>query len=134
MLIVGQESEKEGRAVGHPRYRDRDRRADVAIEAGHYTVLVRSDPRDIPRIITLSRATYRKVVQNLWWAAGYKIFAIPLSGENASRLAAMQRADKNIDELLEDLNGTFHRLRQNGIEEELFDVISGFEALSVERR
>lgn len=40
----------------------------------------------------------------------------------------MQRADKNIDELLEDLNGTFHRLRQGGIDEELFDVISGFEA------
>jgi hypothetical protein len=48
--------------------------------------------------------------------------------------AAMQRADKNIDELLEDLNGTFHRLRQSGIDEELFDVISGFEALSVEEK
>lgn len=46
------------------------------------------------------------------------------------RLAAMQRADKNIDELLEDMNWTFHRLRQSGIDEELFDVVSGFEALS----
>ncbi len=52
--------------------------ADVAVEAGHI-VLVRSDPRDIPRIITLSRATYRKMVQDLWWAAGYIIFAIPLA-------------------------------------------------------
>ena len=43
---------------------------------------------------------------------------------------AMQRADKNIDELLEHLTGTFHRFRQSGIDEELFDVISGFEALS----
>ncbi len=51
---------------------------DVAVEAGHI-VLVRSDPRDIPRIIGLSRATYRKMVQNLWWAAGYNIFAIPLA-------------------------------------------------------
>src|SRR5690554_1982729 len=51
---------------------------DVAVEAGHI-VLVRSDPRDIPRIITLSRATYRKMVQNLWWAAGYNILAIPLA-------------------------------------------------------
>lgn len=41
----------------------------------------------------------------------------------------MQRADKNIDELLEDLTGKFHRLRQSGIDEELLDVISGFEAL-----
>jgi Cu2+-exporting ATPase len=51
---------------------------DVAVEAGHI-VLVRSDPRDIPRIVTLSRATYRKMIQNLWWAAGYNIFAIPLA-------------------------------------------------------
>jgi Cu2+-exporting ATPase len=51
---------------------------DVAVEAGHI-VLVRSDPRDIPRIVTLSQATYRKMVQNLWWAAGYNIFAIPLA-------------------------------------------------------
>lgn len=51
---------------------------DVAVEAGHI-VLVRSDPRDIPRIIALSRATYRKMLQNLWWAAGYNIVAIPLA-------------------------------------------------------
>ncbi|HEU4566256.1 MAG TPA: heavy metal translocating P-type ATPase [Gemmatimonadaceae bacterium] len=51
---------------------------DVAVEAGD-VVLVRSDPRDVPRIIALSRATYRKMVQNLWWAAGYNIVAIPLA-------------------------------------------------------
>lgn len=51
---------------------------DVAVEAGD-VVLVRSDPRDIPRIINLSRATYRKMIQNLWWAAGYNIVAIPLA-------------------------------------------------------
>jgi Cu2+-exporting ATPase len=51
---------------------------DVAVEAGDI-VLVRSDPRDVPRILALSRATYRKMVQNLWWAAGYNIVAIPLA-------------------------------------------------------
>jgi P-type Cu2+ transporter len=51
---------------------------DVAVEAGD-VVLVRSDPRDVPRIVALSKATYRKMVQNLWWAAGYNIFAIPLA-------------------------------------------------------
>ena len=51
---------------------------DVAVEAGDI-VLVRSDPRDVPRIIVLSRATYRKMIQNLWWAAGYNIVAIPLA-------------------------------------------------------
>ncbi|HET9455206.1 MAG TPA: HAD-IC family P-type ATPase, partial [Gemmatimonadaceae bacterium] len=51
---------------------------EVAVEAGDI-VLVRSDPRDVPRIIALSRASYRKMVQNLWWAAGYNIVAIPLA-------------------------------------------------------
>ena len=51
---------------------------DVAVEAGD-VVLVRSDPRDVPRIIALSRASYRKMIQNLWWAAGYNVFAIPLA-------------------------------------------------------
>ena len=50
----------------------------MAVEAGD-VVLVRSDPRDVPRIIALSRATYRKMIQNLWWAAGYNIVAIPLA-------------------------------------------------------
>jgi Cu2+-exporting ATPase len=51
---------------------------DVAVEAGD-VVLIRSDPRDVPRIIALSRASYRKMIQNLWWAAGYNIVAIPLA-------------------------------------------------------
>jgi Cu2+-exporting ATPase len=52
---------------------------DVAVEAGD-VVLVRSDPRDVPAVIALSKATYRKMIQNLWWAAGYNIAAIPLAG------------------------------------------------------
>ncbi|HET7374941.1 MAG TPA: heavy metal translocating P-type ATPase [Gemmatimonadaceae bacterium] len=51
---------------------------DVAVEAGDI-VLVRSDPRDVPRIVSLSKATYRKMIQNLWWAAGYNVIAIPLA-------------------------------------------------------
>jgi P-type Cu2+ transporter len=51
---------------------------DVAVEAGDI-VLVRSDPRDVARIVTLSRMSHRKMIQNLWWAAGYNIVAIPLA-------------------------------------------------------
>jgi len=51
---------------------------NVAVQAGDI-VLVRNDPRDVPRIFALSRATYRKMVQNLWWAAGYNVVAIPLA-------------------------------------------------------
>ena len=51
-------------------------------------------------------------------------------GENANRLVAMRCAEMNINELLEDLNQTYHRQRQSSIDEELFDVVSGFEALT----
>ena len=51
---------------------------EVAVEAGDI-VLVRSDPRDVPRIMALSRATYRKMIQNLGWATGYNVLAIPLA-------------------------------------------------------
>jgi P-type Cu2+ transporter len=58
---------------------------EVAVEAGDI-VLVRSDPRDVPRVVALSRASYRKMIQNLWWAAGYNVVAIPLAaGVLASR-------------------------------------------------
>lgn len=51
---------------------------EVAVEAGDI-VLVRSDPRDVARVIALSRSSYRKMLQNLWWAAGYNVVAIPLA-------------------------------------------------------
>ncbi len=51
---------------------------DVAIESGDI-VLVRSDPRDVASLINLARATYDKMVQNLWWATGYNVVAIPLA-------------------------------------------------------
>jgi Cu2+-exporting ATPase len=51
---------------------------EVAVEAGD-VVLIRSDPRDVPRLIALSRASYRKMLQNLWWAVGYNVIAIPLA-------------------------------------------------------
>ena len=51
---------------------------NVAIESAGI-ILVRNDPRDIVKIINLSRLTYTKMIQNLWWAAGYNIFALPLA-------------------------------------------------------
>lgn len=51
---------------------------DVAIETAD-VILVRSDPEDVASIIELSQKTYRKMIQNLWWATGYNIIAIPLA-------------------------------------------------------
>jgi F-type H+-transporting ATPase subunit gamma len=84
----------------------------------------------LPEVMGGGTATLRALIREYLFVSLFRACAESLASENASRLAAMQRADKNIDELLEDLNRTFHRLRQSGIDEELFDVISGFEALS----
>ncbi len=86
----------------------------------------------LPEVMDGGTATLRALIREYLFVSLFRACAESLASENASRLAAMQRADKNIDELLEDLNRTFHRLRQSGIDEELFDVISGVEALSVE--
>lgn len=51
---------------------------NVAIESAGI-ILVRNDPRDIPKIFNLSRLTYRKMIQNLFWATGYNVVAIPLA-------------------------------------------------------
>jgi F-type H+-transporting ATPase subunit gamma len=87
--------------------------------------------KNLPEVLSGGAATLRALVREYLFVSLFRACAESLASENASRLAAMQRADKNIDELLEDLNGTFHRLRQSGIDAELFDVISGFESLSV---
>jgi F-type H+-transporting ATPase subunit gamma len=78
--------------------------------------------------------TLRTFIREYLFISLYRACAESLASENASRLAAMQRAEKNINELLETLHGTFRRLRQTSIDEELFDVISGFEALEKPRR
>ncbi|MEF8940466.1 MAG: copper-translocating P-type ATPase [Salinivenus sp.] len=51
---------------------------DVAVETADI-VLVRNNPQDVTAILKLAQATYSKMVQNLWWAAGYNIFAIPVA-------------------------------------------------------
>jgi F-type H+-transporting ATPase subunit gamma len=90
--------------------------------------------KNLPEVMGSDTETLRALIREYLFVSLFRACAESLASENASRLAAMQRADKNIDELLEDLNGTFHRLRQSGIDEELFDVISGFETLSAEEK
>ncbi|MEX2382622.1 MAG: F0F1 ATP synthase subunit gamma [Opitutales bacterium] len=75
-----------------------------------------------------TRNTLRALIREYLFVSLFRACAESLASENASRLAAMERADRNIDELRVDLNSSFHRLRQSGIDAELFDVISGFEA------
>jgi len=88
----------------------------------------------LPEVLSGGSTTLRAFVREFLFVSLFRACAESLASENASRLAAMQRADKNIQELLEDLNKSFHRVRQSGIDEELFDVIAGFEALRAEEK
>lgn len=85
---------------------------------------------NLPEVMGDETATLRALIREYLFVSLFRACAESLASENASRLAAMQRADKNIDDLLEDLNGSFHRIRQSGIDAELFDVVSGFDALT----
>ena len=78
-------------------------------------------------------ATLRVLIRQYLFISLFRACAESLACENASRLAAMERADKNITDLLAELQATSHRLRQSGIDEELFDVVAGFEALGGSR-
>jgi len=84
----------------------------------------------LPEVMCGGTATLRGLIREYLFISLFRACAESLASENASRLAAMQRADKNIDDLLATLHRTFHRLRQSGIDEELFDVVSGYEALA----
>ncbi len=84
---------------------------------------------NLPEVMGSSTATLRALIREYLFISLFRACAESLASENASRLAAMQRAEKNINDLLEQLHGSFHQLRQSGIDEELFDVIAGFEAL-----
>ena len=95
---------------------------------------VRWPTGNLPEAIPGVTGTLRPLIREYLFISLFRACAESLASENASRLAAMERAERNIDELLENLNGTFHRLRQSGIDEELFDVISGFEALGGSRK
>ncbi len=86
--------------------------------------------RNLPEVIGCQEQTLRALVREYLFVSLYKACAESLASENASRLAAMQRAEKNIDDLVGGLNQTFRRLRQTSIDEELFDVLSGYESLS----
>ena len=84
----------------------------------------------LPEIINNQEQTLLALLREYLFVSLFRACAKSLASENSSRLAAMQRAEQNINELFDDLKMNFDRLRQSGIDDELFDVISGFEALT----
>jgi F-type H+-transporting ATPase subunit gamma len=85
--------------------------------------------RGLPEVLEPEAQTLSAFIREYLFVALFSACAESLASENTSRLAAMQRADRNIDDVRETLGSEFHRLRQASIDEELFDVVAGYEAL-----
>jgi F-type H+-transporting ATPase subunit gamma len=89
--------------------------------------------KNLPQVIEGSTPALGAFIREYLFVLLFQACAESLASENASRLAAMQRAEKNIEGILAELNRTFHRIRQESIDEELFELISGYEALAQHR-
>ncbi|HVX26059.1 MAG TPA: F0F1 ATP synthase subunit gamma [Parafilimonas sp.] len=87
------------------------------------------ETKKLPQVIGGNKKLLPALIREYLFMSIYKACAESLASENASRLEAMQRAEKNIGDMLDDLKQTYNRLRQSTIDEELFDVVAGFEAL-----
>lgn len=77
---------------------------------------------------------FASLIREYLFVSIYRAFTESLASENASRLAAMQNAEKNIQEHLEEIFADFHRQRQMIITEELLDIVSGYEAMKGDPR
>ena len=84
----------------------------------------------IPEVIQGPEPALTAFIREYLFILLFQACAESLASENASRLAAMQRAEKNIEDMLDEMNRRFHRIRQESIDEELFEVISGYDALA----
>ncbi|MCA9140006.1 MAG: F0F1 ATP synthase subunit gamma [Planctomycetales bacterium] len=88
------------------------------------------DSTSLPMYTMDRRRLLSCVVKQYLFVSLYRACAESLSSENASRIAAMQVAEKSIDQRLDELHAAFNQIRQTEITEELLDIVSGFEALS----
>ena len=100
-------------------------------EHWQHTLALQAWPRaQRPEVLGSGAQALQAFIREHLFVSLFRASAESLASENASRLAAMQRADRNIGDLLEGLHASFHQQRQAGIDAELFEVIAGFDALS----
>ena len=90
---------------------------------------VQWDSKRLPTYFVEKQEIISDLIRQYFFITLYRTFCFSLASENASRLASMQSAEKNIDNQLEELNDLYRRERQNSITEELNDIISGFKAI-----
>lgn len=87
------------------------------------------ESNSIPTYLMDKEIIISDLIQQYFFITLYRSLCYSLASENASRLASMQAAEKNIDERLDELNAAYRRQRQNQITEEINDIVSGFKAI-----
>jgi F-type H+-transporting ATPase subunit gamma len=92
------------------------------------------DSKTLPLFTMEWEALFAALIREYLFVSLYRAFTDSLASENASRLAAMQNAEKNIQEHLEEVFADYHRQRQMTITEELLDIVSGYEAMKGDTR
>ncbi len=95
---------------------------------------VKWDSRSVPTYFAEKEVIISDLIKQYLFITLYRTFCYSLASENASRLASMQSAEKNIDTRLEELNFLYRRERQNSITAELNDIVSGFKAIRNAKR
>lgn len=90
---------------------------------------IKWESKSIPTYFVEKEKIISDLIRQYFFITLYRAFCFSLASENASRLASMQSAEKNINERLEELNYEYRRERQNSITEELNDIVSGFKAI-----
>jgi F-type H+-transporting ATPase subunit gamma len=86
--------------------------------------------KNSPQVIDAVTPVLEAFIREYLFVLLFQACAESLASENSSRLAAMQRAERNIKEMIDQLNGKYQRLRQETIDEELFEVVAGYQSLS----
>ncbi len=83
----------------------------------------------LPMFTMDRKQLFSALIRQYLFVSLFRAFAESMASENASRLSSMRGAEKNIGDQLAELNAQFHQQRQMSINEELLDIMSGFEAL-----
>jgi F-type H+-transporting ATPase subunit gamma len=100
-----------------------------------YRLQQRTWPSRTLPLFTMERpALLSALMRHYLFVSLFRACAESLAGENASRIAAMQAAERNIEERLDELRSEYNQLRQTAITEELLDVITGYEALTQNKK
>lgn len=105
----------------------------LPVNQGNFRYLTEQtwESRSVPIFTMEWQQLFSALLRQYLFVSLHRAFAESLMSENASRLATMQAAERNIKEHLDELNALFHQQRQRMITEELLDIVSGFEALTV---